>query len=519
MIIFQYLSIVLTLLKMITIIFNVITYSLLLFVVIRCFPANGEVVKQKVVCLDSPFISKTITPQEKNLIYHKLALKTLLLHPNHHNACTLETKLDYFSRAHKQEGDCSESASSENLFADAADDLSSLEVFGTDAQDHNLNKCVVSADLAMSDDDSGTSNSDTTDLPTESAMNDAQTDDVSPASDDVHPESSTGQPLSPIPCLDGLVDEKPRGGEAEGEEKGECSSGRQHRSSRSQKKSTDDELRGNTGSGARSNASTPRRSMRLASRGRIPEFELTDSDYDDNLIIDCTSPKGSSDSVVQSKLPRGNRSLQAEESGDVGKVICMQNPTKDSSSSETVSCDVYLETPSADVSCSAIQLLAEGEPKEPKIAIESAVQQPFGQPGSPKPKDVCKGLQTLEESDGKSTSESVVDESCGTLDKRSLSESTIPKMEDVAVENPLSSFCSQTSSTGITQGTFTNESTDGKPAKIKSGGKKRRRSAVHTFTEVTAEDAMLVPSASVMPVAKRTRGRAKEVNVPVNKDP
>lgn len=495
---------------------------MLLFVIILCFPANGEVIKQKVVCLDSPFISKTITPQEKNLIYHKLALKTLLLHPNHHNACTLETKLDYFSRAHKQEGDCSESASSENLFADAADDLSSLEVFGTDAQDRNLNKCVVSADLAMSDDDSDTSSSDTTDLPTESAVNDAQTDDVSPASDDVHPESTGVPPLSPIPCLDGLVDEKLRGGEAEGEEKGECSSGRRRRSSRSQKKSADDELRGSTGSGARSNASTPRRSMRLASRGKIPDFELTDSDNDDNLFIDCTSPKGSSDSVVQSKLPRGYQSLQAEESGDVGKVICMQNPTKDSSSSKTVSCDVYLETPSADVSSSAIQLLAEGEPKETKIAIESTVQQPFGQPGSPKPKEVCKGLQAMEESDAKSTSESVVDESCGTLDTRSLSESAIgdciPKMKDVAVENPLSSLSSQTSSTGITQGTSTNESTDGKPAKIKCRGKKRRCSAVHTLTEVKVEDATLVPSASVMPVAKRTRGRAKEVNVPVNKD-
>lgn len=501
--------------------------------IIHCFSANGEIRKQKVVCIDSPFIPKMITPQEKNQIYQRLALKALLLHPNHHKACPLETKLDFFARSFKQEGgDSSELMSSENLFSDAADDLSSLEVFGTNAQGLNLNKCVLSADLAMSDDDSDANDSDAADLPAESAITDtAQTDDISPVSGDVRPVSPGVPPLSPILCLDGLVDEKPAGGETEGEEKGECSSGGRRRSLRCQKKSGDDEHRGGQrGSDVTSHLSTPRRSMRIASQSKIPDFELTDSDNDCGLVIDWTSPKGhnlvpkgSSDSTVRSKLPRGDRSMPPEESGDVGdKVICLQSPTKDSSTSETAASDVHLEAmAAAAVNCSAIQLFNEGKPDEIKRRVIESDLQPFGQPGSPKPMEVCKGLEALKVSDAVSASESVAAESCDTLDLRSLSESIfvdcIPKMENVEIDNSVTSVSSQTSFICVADGVFANEGTDGKPVKIRDRGRKRRGSVVDTLTEVKV-DAMLVPSATNMPVAKRTRGRTSNAKVPVNKD-
>ena len=94
------------------------------------------------IVLDKPLVPKVLSAREKNLMYHKFALKTLCQHPDHRSSVKLHGKLSAQTSLADQSAAASQSkldeeqasaASSGDPFELETPDLSSLETFGMES--------------------------------------------------------------------------------------------------------------------------------------------------------------------------------------------------------------------------------------------------------------------------------------------------------------------------------------------------------------------------------------------------
>jgi hypothetical protein len=86
--------------------------------------------KRRIVYVDKPFISKSFSNHDKNVLYHHLAFKTTVLHPSHMSSYSLETNRSA-NLDDSLETDEAVGTADRNIFDDASTGLEDLETFGT----------------------------------------------------------------------------------------------------------------------------------------------------------------------------------------------------------------------------------------------------------------------------------------------------------------------------------------------------------------------------------------------------